>query len=108
VASKFVVIIGTRGYWLHDSTGIGLPTVEQLALHGAKVYVAARSEKRATEAIRSLRAKHPSLSKEALAWLPLDLSSAAGATKAAQELASKEQRLDIVGERTWNKPLIDL
>jgi hypothetical protein len=80
------------------SAGIGFTTVEQLALHGAKVYIAARSEHRAQEAIKSLLKKHPSIAKGLLIWLPLDLASPSGAIKAANDLSSREKRLDIIGK----------
>jgi hypothetical protein len=42
---------------LHPSTGIGYYTVLQLARQGAKVYLGARSEQRAKEAIEKLHAE---------------------------------------------------
>ena len=81
-----------------DSAGIGLATVEQLALHGAKVYLGARSEKRAQEAIQALLRKHASISKSSWIWLELDLSSPLKAERAAEEFSGKESRLDILGK----------
>ncbi|KAL6694255.1 NAD(P)-binding protein [Trichoderma pleuroticola] len=55
-------------------TGIGLQTVKQLALHGAKVYMRARSESRVKEAIESILSDNHSIDEEHIVWLPLDLS----------------------------------
>lgn len=54
---------------------MGYTVVEQLALHQAKVYLAARSEDRAKAAIDKLRMDHPEILKSNLIWLPLDLTT---------------------------------
>ena len=79
------------------STGIGLSTVKHLALHGAKVYFTARSEAKATKAKESLLSDNNGLSADKLVWLQLDLSDFNSIIQAAEELAKKEQKLDILG-----------
>ncbi|OCL12811.1 NAD(P)-binding protein [Glonium stellatum] len=76
--------------------GIGLTTVEQLATHGAKVYMGARSEDKANEAIKKLRSANPSLDDNAITWLPLDLANPASVVAAAEKISSAESRLDIL------------
>ncbi|TFY66520.1 hypothetical protein EVG20_g4574 [Dentipellis fragilis] len=87
---KVVIVTGSN-------TGIGFRTAEQLALHGAKVYLACRSKAKATAAIAELEKTSPSLKDQnRLVWLPLDLSSMHSAKKAAEEVLAKEDRLDIL------------
>lgn len=81
-----------------NSAGIGYETVKQLALRGAKVYVAARSQAKATASIDHLLKENKTISSTNLVWLPLDLSSLESVTKAAHEFCSAEKRLDILGE----------
>ncbi|KAL6872711.1 NAD(P)-binding protein [Trichoderma novae-zelandiae] len=78
------------------NAGIGLQTVKQLALHGAKVYLGARSEARARQAIDSILSENQSISKGRLIWLPLDLSKLPNIVEAARLLSSGETRLDIL------------
>ncbi|TFY66020.1 hypothetical protein EVG20_g5058, partial [Dentipellis fragilis] len=64
---------------------------------GAKVYLACRSEAKATAAIADVEKTSPALKgQQRLIWLPLDLSSVHDAKKAAEEFLSKEHRLDIL------------
>ncbi|KAA1474634.1 NAD-P-binding protein [Dentipellis sp. KUC8613] len=87
---KVVIVTGANA-------GIGAKTVEQLARHGAKVYLACRSEEKAAAAIADIERTSPALKgQERLVWLPLDLSSVHSAKKAAEEFLSKEDRLDIL------------
>jgi enoyl-[acyl-carrier-protein] reductase (NADH) len=83
-----------------SSAGLGFQTVRQLAAKGAKVFVAARSESRATEAINRLVDENPAISKHNLAYLPLDLSDQAQVANAARALLTKTDRLDILGNYT--------
>ncbi|KAL6818084.1 NAD(P)-binding protein [Trichoderma sp. SZMC 28013] len=78
------------------NTGIGLQTVKQLALHGAKVYIGARSESRAKVAIESIFSENRTIGQEHIIWLPLDLSKLFNVVEAAQLLSSWEKRLDIL------------
>ncbi|EHK48753.1 hypothetical protein TRIATDRAFT_191627 [Trichoderma atroviride IMI 206040] len=85
------VILVTGG-----NSGIGFETVKQLVLHGAKVYIGARSESRAKQAISDILSENPSIPKELLEWLPLDLSSLPNVIKAANLFSTTETRLDIL------------
>jgi NAD(P)-dependent dehydrogenase (short-subunit alcohol dehydrogenase family) len=67
-------------------------------LHGAKVYVGARSESRAKQAISDILSENPSVLKELLEWLPLDLSSLPDVIKAANLFSTTETRLDILSK----------
>ncbi|KAG8863091.1 hypothetical protein FRB96_009271 [Tulasnella sp. 330] len=79
------------------NTGIGYYTVAHLAQHGAKVYMGARNESRATAAIAQLKADG-FLEGETgqVQWLPLDLSTPASTKRGAEELIKREGRLDIL------------
>ncbi|TFY59477.1 hypothetical protein EVG20_g7778 [Dentipellis fragilis] len=90
LTGKIAIVTGAN-------SGIGLCTSEQLALHGAKVYIACRSEKRAREAIVGIEDRTPSLKTQSkLEWLPLDLSSIVSSKAAAEEFMEREKRLDIL------------
>ncbi|KAL6890803.1 hypothetical protein GGI43DRAFT_430434 [Trichoderma evansii] len=89
LSGKVVLVTG-------GNSGIGFETVKQLALHGAKVYIGARSESRAKQAISNILSENPSISKDLLDWLPLDLSSLPNVIKAANALSIAETRLDIL------------
>lgn len=83
-----------------QSTGIGYAIVEQLAAHGAKVYLAARSEGRAKAAIKGIEDAHPQVKEEGLVvWLRLDLTEPADVVESAKVFIGREQRLDILGEK---------
>lgn len=81
-----------------SSAGLGLHTVKQLALHGASVYIGARSESRARQAIDSILSENKSIPKDRIRWLSLDLSKLSSVLQAAQSLQSEENRLDILSQ----------
>jgi len=76
------------------NSGIGYHTVLQLARHGATVYLAARNETRAQEAIEKLKTE--GLGTGSVQWLKLDLGTVKGAKGAADDFLSKEERLDLL------------
>ncbi|KAF4615754.1 hypothetical protein D9613_012425 [Agrocybe pediades] len=74
--------------------GLGYHTVYFLACKGAKVYMGARSEQKALDAIHQLEAD--GVPKGSVEWLDLDLSDPRVAKKAAERFLEKEKRLDIL------------
>ena len=64
---------------------------------GAKVYLAARNESRANEAIKKLMAEGLGPGNGEIVWLKLDLSDIRGTKLAAEDFLRKEKRLDILG-----------
>lgn len=80
-----------------SSGGLGRHLAEILFQRNAKVYVAARSETKATAAIKEIQAKHPDSTGE-LVFLHLDLGDLSTIKKSADEFLSKESRLDVL----WN------
>ncbi|KAI0046764.1 NAD-P-binding protein [Auriscalpium vulgare] len=79
------------------NTGIGYHTTEHLALHGAKVYLACRTESKARDAITGIERAHPSLKDSGrLVWLPLDLASLRRTKESAELFLTLEKRLDIL------------
>ncbi|KAE9398046.1 NAD(P)-binding protein [Gymnopus androsaceus JB14] len=92
VGLKGKVIIVTGG-----NRGTGLATVKHLAQAGAKVYMAARNEAKALEAIEKLKQEGLEPGNGQVEWLKLDLSDPREAKKAAQIFMEKEKRLDVLG-----------
>ncbi|KAF8662080.1 hypothetical protein AX16_001190 [Volvariella volvacea WC 439] len=72
--------------------GIGKETVKALLTHNAKVYLAARSTEKASQAINNLLLETV---KEAV-FLKLDLSNLKSIKRAAEEFQSKEKELHIL------------
>lgn len=86
-----------QGSRYENSSGIGYTTVQNLARHGAKVYIGARSEERAKAAIERLRAEGLEPGNGELEWLALDLSDPRKVKESAEAFLGKEDRLDILG-----------
>jgi enoyl-[acyl-carrier-protein] reductase (NADH) len=95
-------------YYLHQprtyinqisfSAGLGYENTTELAKHGAKVYLAARSESKAQAAIEKLYSEHPNIKKGNLIFLPLDLADLDSVVNAVESFTSQEQRLDILSK----------
>ncbi|KAF8719085.1 hypothetical protein AX14_009419 [Amanita brunnescens Koide BX004] len=86
---KVVVVTGAN-------RGIGYSTVLHFARAGAKVYLAARDEKAASDALEKLNSEDLAPGKGEVKWLKLDLSDPREAKKSAEELLKLESRLDIL------------
>lgn len=80
---------------LRFSTGIGYHTAKLLARKGAKVYLGARNESKASGAIHQL--EQEGLGHGQVIWLKVDLSDPRLAKEAAEEFLRRESRLDILG-----------
>ncbi|PBK84749.1 NAD(P)-binding protein [Armillaria gallica] len=85
LTGKVVIVTG-------GNTGCGKESVRVLLLHGAKVYLAARSEGKAKEAIEDLKKE---TGHEAI-FLPLDLADLVSVRRGAEEFLSKEKQLHIL------------
>lgn len=85
LTGKVVIVTG-------GNTGCGKESVRVLLLHGAKVYLAARSEGKAREAIEDLKKE---TGHEAI-FLPLDLADLVSVRRGAEEFLSKEKQLHIL------------
>ncbi|KAK0194340.1 NAD(P)-binding protein [Armillaria mellea] len=85
LTGKVVIVTG-------GNTGCGKESVRVLLLHGAKVYLAARSEGKAREAIEDLKKEtgHDAI------FLPLDLADLVSVRRGAEEFLSKEKQLHIL------------
>ena len=66
-----------------------------LARRGAKVYLGARDESKATGAIAKLQAE--GLGRGQVVWLRVDLSDPRLTKVAAEEFMNRESRLDVLG-----------
>jgi len=88
LSGKVAVVTGA-------SAGIGEESAKELARHGAKVYVGARSEERAKASIARIEKAVPA-AKGKLQFLHVDLCDLEGVRRAAKELSDKEQKIDIL------------
>ncbi|KAI4093903.1 MAG: hypothetical protein LQ339_007585 [Xanthoria mediterranea] len=77
------------------SDGIGYATTLQLALHGARVYIIARSSEKATQAIANMRQSAAEKSLD-IQFLQADLQSLASVIQVAKRFNEKESNLDIL------------
>jgi len=77
------------------NTGVGKALAGLLYAAHARVYVAARSEAKAREAIAALEAAHPA-SRGALLFLPLDLADLSAVRAAAADFLARESRLHVL------------
>ncbi|CAG7956716.1 unnamed protein product [Penicillium nalgiovense] len=84
------VILVTGG-----NAGLGRETVLQLAKHNPKkIFLAARSEVKAEEAIKSVKS---SISNDVeVVWIPLDLMSGKSIKNAAEQVNAQSSRLDVL------------
>ncbi|KAJ3081728.1 hypothetical protein HDU99_004834 [Rhizoclosmatium hyalinum] len=79
------------------NTGIGFHTVKHLALNGAKVFMAARSQEKAESAIATIKQEASALGKTVqIEFLKLDLADLAQVKKAGKNLAENAPVIDIV------------
>ncbi|KAK0204517.1 NAD-P-binding protein [Desarmillaria ectypa] len=89
LAGKVVVVTGS-------SRGIGFAILQHFSRMGAKVYMAARDEARAKEAIDRLdkEGREPGLGE--VIWHELDLKDPRSAKESAERFIAREKRLDIL------------
>lgn len=82
------------------SSGIGYATVQHLARRGAKVYMGARYERAARDAIQRLEKDGLGPGNGEVIWIKVELSDPREAKAAAEEFMRREIRLDVIGERS--------
>ncbi|KAH7235040.1 uncharacterized protein BKA55DRAFT_708999, partial [Fusarium redolens] len=75
------------------NSGIGYETTLQLALKGARVYIASRSSERVNKAISEMRRNSPDLD---IHFLKLDLQDLQSIKDTAADFMSRESRLDLL------------
>ena len=77
------------------NTGLGKQTIAYLAAHNpARIYLAARTESKARDAIASIKSSVPNACE--IVYLPLDLTSFSSIASAATTFKAQESRLDIL------------
>ncbi|KAF2712745.1 NAD(P)-binding protein [Pleomassaria siparia CBS 279.74] len=87
LAGKVILVTG-------GNAGLGKQTIQYLAAHSpSRIYLAARTESKATSAIADIKAAVPDAS---IDFLSLDLTSFASIAKAAETFKTKEKRLDTL------------
>lgn len=93
LASKVAIVTGAN-------SGLGYATTVALAAHGARVFLACRSQSRAQEAIdrakEEIRTKYPNAPSPQLEFLELDLGDMNKTRQAAQEFLKKNLPLHIL------------
>ncbi|KAG2095903.1 NAD(P)-binding protein [Suillus discolor] len=89
LSGKVILITG-------GNAGIGYSTVKHLARRGAKVYMAARNQSKAEEAIAQLKAEGLGPGNGDVIWLELDLKDPRNAKEAAEVFMKQEKRLDVL------------
>ncbi|KAL5332117.1 hypothetical protein BJX70DRAFT_393222 [Aspergillus crustosus] len=72
------------------NTGVGFHTVEQLAKHGARVYMGARSPEKASAALKDIKAHLPNTD---IHFLHMDMMDLQSVVAAAKQFKLKEGRL---------------
>ncbi|KAJ6511542.1 NAD-P-binding protein, partial [Mycena vitilis] len=77
------------------NAGLGYETAKQVLLKGAKVYIAARSPEKATEAITRLRAETKA-GEDRVLFVKLDLADLHSVRAAAANFLTHEERLDVL------------
>lgn len=80
-----------------SNSGIGKELAQILYGHNAKVYIAARSEAKAIDAIQEIKSKHPT-SRGALVYLHLDLNDLTTVKSSADAFLAQEKSLHVL----WN------
>ncbi|KAL4770879.1 hypothetical protein BDW60DRAFT_191603 [Aspergillus nidulans var. acristatus] len=87
LAGKVVLVTG-------GNTGLGKETIRQIIKHNPEqVFLAARSEEKARNAIRELESTAPNIK---ITWLPLDLASTKSIHDAAETFRAHASRLDVL------------
>lgn len=87
LADKVILVTG-------GNNGIGKETIVQLARHQPKnIYLAARTESKAKDAIAEIKSQTPDVN---IKWLPLDLTSLASIKEAAEQVNRTTDRLDVL------------
>ncbi|KAH9811257.1 hypothetical protein DFH28DRAFT_464746 [Melampsora americana] len=86
LSGRVAIVTGGNG-------GLGYASCLELARHGAKVYMASRTESRAKAAISKIKEEVPEAQIE---FLYFDLTILSSAKKAAMDFMDKEKRLDIL------------
>jgi len=90
VTGKVALVTGANA-------GMGYVIAEHLALNGAKVWMGARSEERAKQAIERFNTEHKKIARKGeIIWLPLDLTSPTDVMTSVKTFLSQEKRLDIL------------
>ena len=88
LANKVILVTG-------GNNGLGKESISQLARHQpAKIFMCARSEEKATAAIKDIQSQLKD--KVDIEFLPCDLASLKSVQKAAEIVNSKSSRLDIL------------
>lgn len=105
---KGKVIIVTGGKYVHyfpcnpeliySSSGIGYQMIKHVARRGGKIYLCARDESKANDAIAWLQAEGLAPGSGEIQWLQLDLTDPRKAKSSALEFIARETRLDVLGE----------
>ena len=90
LTGKVIIVTGGNG-------GIGYSTIQHLARKGAKVYMAARNESKATSAIEKLKSESFEPGNGEIVFMKINLSDPKQVKNAAERFVQMESRLDVLG-----------
>lgn len=95
VAMRLYVVVWLANLNALGNTGLGKETILQLAKHNpARIYLAARTESKARDAMASIQSQLPSPAD--IRFIPLDLASFKSIRAAADKFQSENDRLDLL------------
>lgn len=86
-------LVGKRFLVTGSAGGLGLASVERLLERGARVIVSARSEERAADVLKDLRARYPD---REIAFLALDVADLRSVVRASDALLARGEPLDVL------------
>ncbi|EPQ27223.1 uncharacterized protein PFL1_05146 [Pseudozyma flocculosa PF-1] len=86
LSGKVALVTGGNG-------GLGEISCRELSAHGAKVFMASRSESKARDAIERIKKAHPDAD---VSFIELDLTELASVKRAADQFNAASDRLDIL------------
>ncbi|EQB47730.1 hypothetical protein CGLO_13117 [Colletotrichum gloeosporioides Cg-14] len=92
------------------NSDIGRETARYLAINGAKVYLAVRSEAKGVQTRRLILDKSPEIEPQNIQWVKIDLTDMRSITAAVDWLKTQEKKVDILihnaAAATWsNEPV---
>ncbi|KAF3808461.1 Retinol dehydrogenase 12, partial [Colletotrichum gloeosporioides] len=90
------------------NSDIGRETARYLAINGAKVYLAVRSEAKGVQTRRLILDKSPKIEPQTIQWVKIDLTDMRSITAAVDWLKTQENKVDILSMSPYSPPPLQL